>query len=176
MLCENCDREILNNPIQYLDTQADLGNEIKKYTINTIEMGKVDEILNNYITIYNKDYDICFINCKFKLEFDNNFILNIDTHYIHNVESEKINSILSFVIKNHEFMGYKFCCIKQMDILILIDRCNIRYEEYINNPMPMVERGINFIITKNPSLINVLDRNKKHPLIRKNSHIPFNRI
>ena len=37
--------------------------------------------------------------------------------------------------------------------------------------MPMVERRINFIINKNPELINALDRSKNHPLIRKYSHI-----
>ena len=42
--------------------------------------------------------------------------------------------------------------------------------------MPMVERRINFIIAKNPKLINSLDRNRNHPLIRKYSHITFNRI
>ena len=40
--------------------------------------------------------------------------------------------------------------------------------------MPMVERRINVIIAKNPQLINSIDRNKNHPLIRKYSHIPFN--
>ena len=53
-------------------------------------------------------------------------------------------------------------------------KCNMSYEYYINNPMPMVERRINFIIAKNPQLINSLDRNKNYPLIRKYSHIPFN--
>ena len=40
----------------------------------------------------------------------------------------------------------------------------------------MLERRINMIIAKSPQLINSLDRNKNHPLIRKYSHIPFNRI
>ena len=39
--------------------------------------------------------------------------------------------------------------------------------------MSMLERRISFIIARNPRLINSLDRNKNHPLIRKNSHIPF---
>ena len=50
-----------------------LGNKIKNYTIKNFEFDKVDEILNNYITIHNKDYDIYFLNCRFKLEFDNNY-------------------------------------------------------------------------------------------------------
>ena len=47
------------------------------------------------------------------------------------------------------------------------------YECYIKQPMPMVERRINFNIPKNPTLLNSLDRNKNHPLIRKYSHIPL---
>ena len=41
------------------------------------------------------------------------------------------------------------------------------YKYYLNNPMSMLERRINYIIAKNPKLINTLDKNKKHPLIRK---------
>ena len=61
-----------------------------------------------------------------------------------------------------------------MTINTISDKSNITHEIYINNPMPMVERRINFIIANNPQLINSLDRNKNHPLIRKYSHIPFN--
>ena len=44
---------------------------------------------------------------------------------------------------------------------------------YINQPMHSVVRRKNMTIAKNPQLINALDRNKNHPLIRKYSHIPF---
>ena len=47
------------------------------------------------------------------------------------------------------------------------------YENYINQPMTMLERRINIIIAKNPHLINSVDRNKNHPLIRKYCHIIF---
>ena len=46
MLCENCDREIPNNPIQYLDKEPHLGNKINRYSINNVELDKVDEIMN----------------------------------------------------------------------------------------------------------------------------------
>ena len=39
--------------------------------------------------------------------------------------------------------------------------------------MSMIERRINIVNAKNPKLINSLDRNKKHPLIRKYSNIPL---
>ena len=49
--------------------------------------------------------------------------------------------------------------------------CNMTYKYYLTGPMPIVERRINFIINQNPELINIFDRNKNHPLIRKYSHI-----
>ena len=58
-----------------------------------------------------------------------------------------------------------------MDILILIDKGNITYEIYINNPKSMIERPTNINIAKNPSLINSFDRNRNHPFFRKYSLI-----
>ena len=49
--------------------------------------------------------------------------------------------------------------------------CNMSYKYYINQPLSMLERRINFIIARNPKLINCLNRNKNHPLIRKYSNI-----
>ena len=143
-LCSNCDREINEYVIKY-GYLPDLGNIIKNYTTNKIKFAEVDEILNSYIAIYNKDYDIYFINCRFKLEFDNNFTTNIETNYIYNIESDKINNTLTYFINCYESMGYKFCCVNQMPISILFDKCNITYKNDINSPMPMLERRINFI-------------------------------
>ena len=61
-----------------------------------------------------------------------------------------------------------------MNISSVSDRGNMTYERYINNPMPMVGRRLNMNVAKNPHLVNSFDRNKKHPLIGKYSHIPFN--
>ena len=126
-LCLNSDREIIEYALVQ-DHLPDSGNKIKKYTINNLRFDEVDEIFNNYITIYNKDYDIYFNNCRFKLEFDNNFTKNIETSYIHNKESEKINITLKYFINYYESTGYKFCCVNQMHISILVDKCNITYK------------------------------------------------
>ena len=40
------------------------------------------------------------------------------------------------------------------------------YEQYLNQPMHMCERKINKKIIKNPQLINSVDRDKNHLLIR----------
>ena len=69
--------------------------------------------------------------------------------------------------------GYKFCKINEMIIQTISDRRDMTYKYYINQPMSMCERKINMNIAKNPHLINSLDRNKNHPLIRKYLHIPF---
>ena len=59
-----------------------------------------------------------------------------------------------------------------MEIHTISCRCNMSYKYYLNNPMSMLERRINYIISKNPYLINCLNCSiKNHPLIRIYSHI-----
>ena len=48
------------------------------------------------------------------------------------------------------------------------------YENYINQPMSICERKIDMYIARNPQLINSLDRNINHPLIKNYTLIPFN--
>ena len=96
------------------------------------------------MAICNKNYDLYFINCRFELEFDNSFEVNEETIYIYNIDSENINLIFLYAIKSYESMGYIFCNINQMTTDILIDKCNITYENYISNPMPMVENTDKF--------------------------------
>ena len=69
--------------------------------------------------------------------------------------------------------GYKFCKINEMIIQSISNRRDMTYKHYIIQPMRMSERKINLNIARNPQLINSLDRNKNHPLIRKYSHIPL---
>ena len=60
-----------------------------------------------------------------------------------------------------------------MTINIISDRCKMTFESYINEQMSLCERKINMNFARNPLLINSLDRNKSHLLIRKFLHIPF---
>ena len=62
-----------------------------------------------------------------------------------------------------------------MTINISSDRCNKTYGNYINQLMSMSARKINMNTVRNPHLINSLDRNKNHPVIRKYLHIPSNK-
>ena len=127
-------------------------------------MEEVDKIIKDYVNTHNKNFDIYFLFCEFKIQFDNKSTRDLKTDCVHNIEIEKINQCLLYSIEYLESKGYKFQNFNQMTINIISDRCNITYEIYIKNPMPMVERRINSIIAKNPQLINSLDRNKNHPL------------
>ena len=60
-----------------------------------------------------------------------------------------------------------------MTINIISDRCNMTYENYINQPKGMCETEIKMNLVGNPELIKSLDRNKIQPLIRKYFHITF---
>ena len=181
LLCRLCDRSIIDNEFEYKKYLTSLRKEndksfFKKYTINNINLDDVNKVLNDYISSHNKNFDFYFINCEFVLEFDNNYITNIETTYFFNIDIIDINGYLLYDIDCFKLKGYNFYNINQMTINTIFDRCGMTYFNYINSPMPMVERRINFVIAKNPKLINSLDRNTNHPLIRKYSHIPFNDI
>ena len=88
-LCELCDQSIIENHSEYNNYLATLRKKndkfykknIKKCTINNVNLDEVNKILNDYLSTYNKKFDFSFINCEFVIEFDNNFIANIKTKY-----------------------------------------------------------------------------------------------
>ena len=61
-----------------------------------------------------------------------------------------------------------------MIIQTISDRRNMTYKYYLNQPMSMREIKMKITIAKNPQLINSLDRNKNHPLVKRYSSTPFN--
>ena len=106
----------------------------------------------------------------------NNFTTIIQTHYCYNMDDiTKIKSYLLYSVDCFKSRGYKNYNINQMSIKSLSDRCNMTYKSYMNQPMQSVERRMNMIIARNPQLIHLFNRNKNHSLIRKYSHIPFNK-
>ena len=142
-----------------------------KYTVNNIKINEFDKKFNYYIFNHNKKFDFYYIDCEFEILFDDNYTANIEINYHYNTDYINIKSYLLFYIDICEINGYKFKNINHMIIKTISCKCNISYKQYINNPMSMLERRINFIIARKPKLINCLNRNKNHPLIRKYSHI-----
>ena len=181
LLCKVCNRDIFEYESKLNKYLASLRKPndkriYKNYTVNNIDLHDVNKILDDYISTHNKNFDYYFINCEFKIEFDNNVTANIGVNYHYNVDYINIKSYLSFYIDSCESGGYKFSNNNHMIIITISCMCNMSYKHYINQPMSMLERRIIFVIARNPQLINALDRNKNHPLINKHSHIPFNNI
>ena len=138
-----------------------------KYIINKVDINNFEKLFNDYITNHNKKFDFYYINCEFQIATDNRLV-NIEINFHHNTDYINLKSYLFFYTQSH---GIKFFIINQMIINTISCLCNMTYKYYLNNPMSMLERRINFIINKNPELINICGRNKNHPLIRKYSHI-----
>ena len=138
-----------------------------KYIIKKVNINNFDKIFNNYITNHNKKFDFYYINCEFQLENDNK-LLNIEINFHYNTDYINLKNYLFYYTKSHNIKNFN---IKYMIINTISFLYNMTYKYYLNNPMSMLERRINYIIARNPQLINALNRNKNHPLIRKYNFI-----
>ena len=134
-----------------------------KYIVNNVDINNFDKIFNNYITNHNKKFDFYYINCEFQIG-TNNKLLNIEINYHYNTDYINLKCLLFFYTESHNIKNFK---INQMIINTISCFCNMSYKYYLLMPMSMLERRINYIINKNPELINIFDTNKNHPLIRK---------
>ena len=100
LLCKVCDREIIENESEYNNYIATLRKRndkcfYKQYTIHNINLDEFDKIISDYISHHNKKFDFYFINCEFKIDFDNNFTANIEINYHYNTDT---NNIKLFII------------------------------------------------------------------------------
>ena len=174
LLCPVCDRSIIENESEYNKKLASLRKEndisiYKNYVINNGNLDDVDKILNDYVSIHNKKFNLCLIKCESSITLDN-FTTNIETNYVHNLESYKIKGDLLYYIDCMKLEGYNFCNINRMSINIVSDSCKMTYECYTRKPLHPLETKINIVIAKNPELI---DENINRILIRTKSHILF---
>ena len=116
-----------------------------EYSINNPNLKDIDKIITNYVTSYNKKFDIYFIKCDFYLVFNNDFGIHIKTNHVHNKNDlTKIRTGLLYWIEHLKFEGYSFCHI------------NMTYKTYTQRPMHMLERRFNYIFHKCPCLIRAL--------------------
>ena len=120
-----------------------------------------------------KNFIFTFFDCIMQKNFNNNNIFNLENNNHHNMDYLNIKNYLSGYLQCCERAGFKINDMNHMIINITSCICNIRYKHYKDQPMTMLERRKNYIISKNPQLIN---QNHNHPLIRKYSNIKFNNI
>ena len=91
LLCRVCNREIFSNESKLNKHLASLRNPndkriYKNYTVNKIDLNDVNNLLVGYISTHNKNFDFYFINCEFKIEFDDNVTTNIEVNYHYNTD------------------------------------------------------------------------------------------
>ena len=176
-LCKVCDKDIFENEPKNYQYMATLTKENDKsfyenYSITNPNLNEIEKILNDYITRYKKEFHVSFINWEFYIDFDKNFKIHIESFYCISVDDlTKIKSFLLFWIEYYKLQGRGY---KEMIFKTIGDKCQVTCNGYINKPMHMVERRLNLVVAKNPQLINSIDQNMKHRLVRKYSHIPFN--
>ena len=80
-----------------------------EYSINNPNLNDIDKIINNYVTSYNKKFDIYSIKCDFYLVFNDDFGIHIKTHYVHNKDDlTKIKTEILFKLELLKYEGYNF--------------------------------------------------------------------
>ena len=158
-ICNSC---LKNNKLLYTT-----------YIIENIDINEVDDIFDKYINIHNQKFVFYYIDCQFEIKFKDNVFAKIEINQHFNTEYIDIKNYLLFYIDSCRYGNFVFDNIIKMEISMISCRCNMTYKNYMNHPMSMLERRTNFIIARNPQLINCLIRNKNHPLIGKYSHIPL---
>ena len=178
ILCQVCDYKIFNDTNELNHYLASFHKRYDrslyyKYTINNINLNNINKKFDYYITIHNEKFDMYFINCVIQIKFNNNMIANLEINNHYNTDYVNVENYLSVYLKSCGNAGYFFSNINHMIINITSCICNNRHKHYKDKPMSMSERRINYIITKNPQLIN---QNHNHPLIRKYLNIKFNNI
>ena len=178
-ICRYCDRSLIENPDEYENYLTTLHrrndkNLYVKYTINNNSFDELDKILEDYISTHNKKFVFYLISCELIIEFDNNSTENIKTNYFYNTDVNNIKRDLIYNLYHFLPKLFKDCHaynIKQTILKTNNDRCNMTLEFYKNMPMSMIERRLNIIIAKNPSLVKSLDQTTNHPLIRNYFHL-----
>ena len=143
------------------------------YVVNNVNLDEVDKRLNDYVSTHIRKFDFYIIYCDCVIKFYTNFTTNIKTDC---VENTNVTNLYEYLLPENGSLSTKgnLSNINQMVIITISVRCNMTHEHYINQPMSMCERTMNMDIARNPQLINSLDRNKDHSIIRKYLHIPFN--
>ena len=77
LLCRVCDRDIIENESEYKNYLATLRKKddksiYEKYAIININLDEVHKILKDCVSTHIKKFNIYFIYCEFKKQFDKN--------------------------------------------------------------------------------------------------------
>ena len=120
-------------------------SKINKYNFMNRELRE----MKSHVITHNILFNFYEIQCNCKLIFDIDVSGNVKSN--NTLKNTKIPSL------NFEKKGLNFSNILEMNITFIINFEHITYEDYLEQPMLMVERLINKKLYKNYGLIKTLD-------------------
>ena len=100
-------------------------------------------------------------------------IIIVKSDRLHNIYRAGWNLRTNLMSENEYFEsnGHKFSHISEMNIGFITDLTNTTYDHYLKISKPMIEWTIIKKLANNPKIIKTFDRNTRHNLILKFSHI-----
>ena len=135
-------------------------------------MYQVDHFYPSYIVEHNKKYDYYLFRCVFKIVFvQYEYCPYIKPKLVDDKAMCSRQNFLENEIKDHNNKRYTFSHMAAIHIITIANKNDMSYDFYIKQYMDAVEWKLNATINKNPNLINKLNRAKRHPLIKKFSHV-----
>ena len=149
--------------------------QLIKISIENPSINNVDEIFYAYVIEHIKNYEYYLTKCEFILIFiDNQFCPYVTSELYSNKTMCYRYNFLENVFNDFKDKGYKFNHIAEMNIITIASKLDMSYDFYIKHNVHAVERKLILMINKDKTLVNKLNRNWTHHLIRNYSHVPFN--
>ena len=86
------------------------------------------------------------------------------------------SNFLEMVINAFKNKGYTFNHIADMNNINIAYKLDMSYEYYLKHTLHAVEWRLNAMMSKNKNLIIKIDRSRRHPLVKKFSHVLVNNL
>ena len=134
------------------------GTVINKYIIMNPELCQINDIIINNVNNYNRRFEYYEIVCKWKLVFDNDISIDFKSKLMYRILVLSHNLGKNLKKLNHfKRPGLEFSHISETNITVRTRLYHMTYGNYMEQPMPMVERLINRKLYKIYELIKALD-------------------
>ena len=145
----------------------------KEHTIGNLEFFDIDEKFYDCITNHNKKKDFNLVKSDFEIAFDKEVYTHVKSEVLYNNNQFHLKRFSLNWIEYFCASGRRFSQMCEIKVTTLVNKRWMNYKYYIKQPMQMVEIILNMILSKNPYLLNVLDRSINHPIKRKHNTILF---
>ena len=164
-----CNKSIEFKKFDSLSENEHVKSIHNKTKIENPNYNEVDKIFKDYISHFNKIFDLYLVKCEFEVNFINsNFVDFLKTEYFFNTSLVIMKNYLIYHLYRTIPDVFNFSHIHKMKVK------SISNFSYMNQPIKMIEQRINMNIAKHRQLIISLNRGNDHPLIKNYKDIPYN--